>query len=50
MYYVLKVYMYYGKEHLWSLVSPWPIVAKEGLGQPEMFLKECYYPQTRLTL
>ena len=50
MYYVLKVYMYYGKEHWWSLVLPWPSVAKKGLGQSGMFLKESYYPHTRLIL
>ena len=50
MYYFLKVYMYYGKKHWWSLASPWPGFAKEGLGQPKMFLKESYYPQIRLIL
>ena len=48
MYYVLKVYMYYEKEHWWSLAFPWPGVARKGLGQPGIFLKKSYYPQTRL--
>ena len=36
-YYVFNLYMYYKKEHLWYLVSPWPGVAKESLDQPGMF-------------
>ena len=50
MYYILKMYIciYSEKEHWWSLTSPWPDIAKEGLGQPGMFLKESYYPQTKL--
>ena len=40
--------MYYEKEPWWSLASPWPGIAKEGLGQPKMCFKESYYPQTRL--
>ena len=39
MYYVLKVYMYYKKEHWWSLALPWPNVDKEGLGQDQDVLK-----------
>ena len=50
MCYVLKVYMYYEKEHWWSLASPWPGITKVGLHQLRMLLKESYYPQTRLVL
>ena len=40
MYYVLKTYIciYSEKEHWWSLVSPWPGVAREGLGQSGLFV------------
>ena len=34
------MYMYYGKEHWWSLALPSSGVAKEGWGHPELFLKK----------
>ena len=38
MYFFKKhIYIYCLKEHWWSLVSPWLGVARECLGQPDMF-------------
>ena len=57
-FYDIKTYMFYVLKNVYVLwkgtlvVSSvvLPGVAREGLGQPKMYLKESYYPQTKLIL